>query len=89
MHFFPSPKAGISLTTIFLTKSLCAEFLPPSATMHAHMQLSICVQGDKSVVSYGSHLRRLTPRLVWAAYPQARLKVTHRSVTVGPWTASW
>ena len=48
-----------------LTKSLCAEFLPPSATVRAHMQLNSCVQGDKSVGTYGSHLRRLA----MLAYP--------------------
>jgi hypothetical protein len=48
-----------------LSKALCAGFLPPSATVRAHMQLNCCVQGDKSVTAYGEHLRRLA----MLAYP--------------------
>ena len=58
-------ESGNSTDYNALTKSLFAEFLPPSATVRAHMQLNSCVQGDKSVVSYGSHLRRLA----MIAYP--------------------
>ena len=48
-----------------LAKALCAEFIPPSATVSAHMQLSRCTQGVRTVGNYGDHLRRLA----MLAYP--------------------
>ena len=56
---------GTSTDFNALSKALCAEFLPPSATVRAHMQPNCCVQGDKSVTAYGEHLRRLA----MLAYP--------------------
>jgi hypothetical protein len=50
---------GTSTDFNTLSRALCAELLPPSATVRAHMQLNSCTQGDKSVTAYGEHLRRL------------------------------
>ena len=69
---------GTSTDFNALSKALCAEFLPPSATVRAHMQLNSCVQGDKSVTAYGEHLRRLAMLAYLPGSPEGQAAVCDR-----------